>query len=142
LLRLLHSKLSGLREKEALFEAIHSYFDFVQGRNPCQSFGIDGKQISYSGREKRSPKGRETILFVHGAGGGQYTWSFQKGFFEKEFNPIIMELPGHGESEGKGEQEIGRYAEHVYAFLKGPGSRKGFSGVVIRWVEQLSRHCL
>jgi len=32
-----HSKLSGLREKEALFEAIHSYFDFVQGRNPCQS---------------------------------------------------------------------------------------------------------
>jgi tRNA-dihydrouridine synthase B len=32
-----HSKLSGLKEKEALFEAIHSYFDFVQGRNPCQS---------------------------------------------------------------------------------------------------------
>jgi len=34
-----HSKLSGLREKEALFEAIHSYFDFVQRRNQCQSFG-------------------------------------------------------------------------------------------------------
>jgi tRNA-dihydrouridine synthase B len=33
-----HSKLSGLREKEALFEVIHSYFDFIQGRNPCQSF--------------------------------------------------------------------------------------------------------
>jgi tRNA-dihydrouridine synthase B len=33
-----HSKLSGLREKEALFEAIHSYFDFVQRRNQCQSF--------------------------------------------------------------------------------------------------------
>jgi tRNA-dihydrouridine synthase B len=33
-----HSTLSGLREKEALFEAIHSYFDFVQRRNPCQSF--------------------------------------------------------------------------------------------------------
>jgi tRNA-dihydrouridine synthase B len=32
-----HSKLSGLREKEALFEAIHSYFDFVQRRNQCQS---------------------------------------------------------------------------------------------------------
>jgi tRNA-dihydrouridine synthase B len=34
-----HSKLSGLREKEALFEAIHSYFDFVQKGNQCQSFG-------------------------------------------------------------------------------------------------------
>ncbi len=33
-----HSKLSGLKEKEALFEAIHSYFEFVQGRNPCQKF--------------------------------------------------------------------------------------------------------
>jgi len=33
-----HSKLSGLREKNALFEAIHSYFDFVQRRNQCQSF--------------------------------------------------------------------------------------------------------
>jgi tRNA-dihydrouridine synthase len=33
-----HSKLSGLREKEALFEAIHSYFDFVQRRNQCPSF--------------------------------------------------------------------------------------------------------
>jgi tRNA-dihydrouridine synthase B len=34
-----HSKLLGLREKEALFEAIHSYFHIVQRRNQCQSFG-------------------------------------------------------------------------------------------------------
>jgi tRNA-dihydrouridine synthase len=33
-----HSRLSGLKEKNALFEAIYSYFDFVQGRTPCQSF--------------------------------------------------------------------------------------------------------
>ena len=32
-----HSKLTGLKEKEALFEAIHSYFDFVQRRNQCPS---------------------------------------------------------------------------------------------------------
>jgi len=61
---------------------------------------------------------REFVLFIHGAGGGQYTWSFQKGFFEKHFNPIIIELPGHGESEGEGENEIGTYAEHVHGFLK------------------------
>ena len=34
-----HSKLSGLRETDALFDAIHSYFDFVQRRLPCRSFG-------------------------------------------------------------------------------------------------------
>jgi pimeloyl-ACP methyl ester carboxylesterase len=87
---------------------------------------IDGKQISYWTGRKGILEGRETILFIHGAGGGQYTWSYQKGFFEKEFNPIVMELPGHGESEGEGENEIGKYAEHVYAFQKALGLQRVF----------------
>jgi len=87
---------------------------------------IGGKQISYWTGRKGILEGRETILFIHGAGGGQYTWSFQKGFFEKEFNPIVIELPGHGESGGEGEEEIVTYAEQVYAFLQEVGVRKIF----------------
>jgi pimeloyl-ACP methyl ester carboxylesterase len=87
---------------------------------------IEGKQISYWTGRKGFVEGREFILFVHGAGGGQYTWNCQKGFFEKEFNPIVIELPGHGESGREGEKEIGRYAEEVYAFLKTVGVRKVF----------------
>lgn len=79
---------------------------------------IDGRQINYWIRKEGLIKGKEVILFIHGAGGGQYTWSYQKGFFEKRFNPLIIELPGHGESGGEGEDEIIKYAEHVYAFLK------------------------
>ncbi len=86
----------------------------------------DGKRISYWTGRKGLLEGREAVLFIHGAGGGQYTWSYQKGFFEREFNPIMIELPGHGESEGEGEQEIVRYAEHVHAFLKALGLRKVF----------------
>jgi pimeloyl-ACP methyl ester carboxylesterase len=86
----------------------------------------DGKQISYWTGRKGLLEGRETVLFIHGAGGGQYTWSYQKGFFEKEFNSIIIELPGHGESEGEGEEEIERYAEHVYALLKTLSLKKIF----------------
>jgi len=82
---------------------------------------IDGKQISYWIGRNGLFEGREVILFIHGAGGGQHTWSYQKVFFEKRFNPIIIELPGHGESRGEGEDEIGRYAEHVHAFLKTMG---------------------
>jgi pimeloyl-ACP methyl ester carboxylesterase len=78
---------------------------------------IGGKQISYWIGRSGLVKGKEVVLFIHGAGGGEYTWSYQKCFFEKEFNPIIIELPGHGKSGGDGEQEIGRYAEHVHAFL-------------------------
>jgi len=79
---------------------------------------VNTKQISYWIGKGGLSEGRESVLFIHGAGGGQYTWSYQKAFFEKRFNPIIIELPGHGASEGEGEKEIGRYAEHVYSFLK------------------------
>lgn len=87
---------------------------------------VGKKQISYWIGRKGLLEERETVLFIHGAGGGQYTWSYQKGFLEKQFNPIIIELPGHGESEGEGEEEIGRYAEHVLAFLKALGLQKVF----------------
>jgi pimeloyl-ACP methyl ester carboxylesterase len=87
---------------------------------------IDGKQISYWTGRKGILEGRETILFIHGAGGGQYTWSYQKGFFEKGFNPIIIELPGHGESGGEGEEEVVAYAEQVYAFLQAVVAKKIF----------------
>jgi pimeloyl-ACP methyl ester carboxylesterase len=91
---------------------------------PIASIGT--KRISYWIGRDGLREGRESVLFVHGAGGGQYTWSYQKAFFEKRFNPIIIELPGHGASEGEGEEEIGRYAEHVYSFLKALGLSKVF----------------
>ncbi len=87
---------------------------------------INGKEVSYWTARKGLVEGKETVLFIHGAGGGQYTWSYQKGFFEKEFNPVIVELPGHGASGGEGEEEVGKYAEHVYAFLKSLGLEKVF----------------
>jgi pimeloyl-ACP methyl ester carboxylesterase len=87
---------------------------------------IGGRQISYWIGRSGLLQGRQVVLFIHGAGGGQYTWSYQKGFFEKQFNPIIIELPGHGESGGEGEEEIGRYAEHVHSFLKTLGLSKVF----------------
>ena len=79
---------------------------------------IGKSQISYWIGRRGLLEEREIVLFIHGAGGGQFAWSFQKGFFEKEFDPVIIELPGHGESGGEGEEEIGKYAGHVHAFLK------------------------
>jgi len=87
---------------------------------------INGKQVSYSTGRKGMIEERETVLFIHGSGGGQHTWVYQKGFFEREFNPVMIELPGHGESGGEGEEEVGKYAEHVYAFLKALGLKKVF----------------
>lgn len=87
---------------------------------------IGEKQIHYwVGRHHRWDDHR-TVTFIHGAGGGLFTWSGQKGFLEKAFNPIILELPGHGESGGEGEQEIRRYAEQVYAFMEALNLSKTF----------------
>jgi pimeloyl-ACP methyl ester carboxylesterase len=90
------------------------------------AISVGGRPIHYWTGRKGFIEGRDFVLFIHGAGGGQYTWSYQKGFFEKEFNPIIIELPGHGESEGEGEKEIAKYAEHVYRFLNALRLSKAF----------------
>jgi pimeloyl-ACP methyl ester carboxylesterase len=88
--------------------------------------GLKGKQISYwTGREGLSG-GREPVLFIHGAGGGQYTWGYQKAYFERRFRPLIIELPGHGASGGEGEEEVGRYADHVRSLLEALHLQKVF----------------
>ena len=87
---------------------------------------VGGKQIHYWVGKGRPSEKRETILFIHGAGGGSFTWGCQKGFFEKKFAPMIIELPGHGESKGEGEEDIGRYAEQMYLFAARFGLDKAF----------------
>jgi pimeloyl-ACP methyl ester carboxylesterase len=90
------------------------------------SVEIDGKQIHYWVGKQHPSEKREILLFIHGAGGGSFTWVCQKGVFEKQFNPIILELPGHGESRGEGEEDIGRYAEQVHLFATRLGLAKVF----------------
>lgn len=78
---------------------------------------VNGKTIHYWMGRPSFSKRRPALVFIHGAGGNQFVWGFQKAFFEKRSVPIILELPGHGESGGKGEEDIARYADHVRAFI-------------------------
>lgn len=75
---------------------------------------IGPKQIHYWIGRRSPSEGREVVLFIHGAGGGEYVWNYQKAFLERQFRPIIIELPDHGKSGGEDEQDIGRYADHVH----------------------------
>jgi pimeloyl-ACP methyl ester carboxylesterase len=90
------------------------------------TFRIEERGISYWVGVKDLAKERETILFIHGAGGSQLSWGLQKGFFEREFNPVLIDLPGHGESGGNGGENIRKYADHVYSFLKTLGLQQSF----------------
>jgi pimeloyl-ACP methyl ester carboxylesterase len=79
---------------------------------------VNNRSIHYWTPTEKHPDQREVLLFVHGAGGGELTWTFQKAYFERDFRPILLELPGHGDSGGGGEETVGAYADHVHAFIK------------------------
>ena len=87
---------------------------------------VNGKQLRYWVGGKRLSDRGKTILFIHGSGGSQIVWTYQKAFFEKGFDPIVIELSGHGSSDGTGEEEIGKYAEEVLGFMRALGLSRVF----------------
>ncbi len=58
-------------------------------------------------------KGKKNLLFIHGAGGNHKVWAMQLPYFEGNYNPIAVELPGHGDSGGDGEKDINSYTEWI-----------------------------
>ncbi len=70
------------------------------------AYGMRGNVIFGS---QEGAKGKDTLIFIHGAGGSRTSWRLQEGYFKRAFNVIIMELPGHGEAQGRVAQEIKDY---------------------------------
>ncbi len=56
---------------------------------------------------------KNTILFVHGAGGNRNHWINQFDGLKGDFNVIVAELPGHGKSSPQGANRVERYAEDI-----------------------------
>jgi len=92
-LRLIPFKIIRIERRAFSLGSRAFVFRFCSKENLMPSVSVNGRQISYWTGRKGILEERETVLFFHGAGGGQYSWSYQKGYFEKEFNPIIIELP-------------------------------------------------
>lgn len=51
----------------------------------------------------------QSLVFIHGSGGNSGAWSFQYAELHKFFNIAAVDLPGHGQSGGKGKQDIHDY---------------------------------
>ena len=80
------------------------------------SVDLSGRRIHYWIGRGGNPGGRETVLFIHGAGGNQLLWAGQKAFFERHFVPVMVDLPGHGASDGPAEETLEGCADVVKAF--------------------------
>jgi pimeloyl-ACP methyl ester carboxylesterase len=71
------------------------------------AYGMRGNVI-FGNKEQEG--GKDSLVFIHGAGGNWTSWYHQRHYFSRAFNCIIMELPGHGATGGQGAQEVRSYA--------------------------------
>ena len=78
----------------------------------------NGKQISYMTGKGGIEEGLKTLVFVHGSGGSHLHWNYQRRFFEKSYNVVAVDLPGHGEANSDGGDSVGAYAEHLFHLLR------------------------
>ena len=64
---------------------------------------------------------RKTLFFIHGSGGTHADWILQYTRLKNNFNVAAVDLPGHGQSAGPGEQDVAAYASWVKKLLEGLG---------------------
>ena len=67
---------------------------------------------------------RKTLVFIHGSGGNHTDWIRQFTPLQNKFNIAVMDLPGHGQSDGPGEQDVSEYVAWVKRLLEGFGIEK------------------
>jgi len=79
---------------------------------------VDGLKLAYWMNDEGWVKNRKTLVFVHGSGGDHSNWEEQYRHLDRDFNILAVDLPGHGQSEGKGEQEVIRYVEWMRKLIE------------------------
>jgi len=65
-----------------------------------------------------------TLVFIHGSGGDHTNWVYQYAALKNDFNILAVELPGHGQSEGRGERTVTDYVAWIKKILDAYGIRK------------------
>ena len=79
------------------------------------SLTVAGQRVHYVHRASRSA-GLPPVVFIHGAGGSHQNWLFQVRDLPST-TTYAPDLPGHGRSEGAGQDTIPAYADWIVAFL-------------------------
>jgi len=80
---------------------------------------IDGRRIACWVNNGSFLPDRKTLVFIHGSGDDHTKWIRQYTPFKNGFNIVALDLPGHGRSEGPGEQEVAAYVKWVKKILDG-----------------------
>jgi len=82
---------------------------------------VEGRKITFWGNEGGFSRERQTLVFIHGSGGTHADWNEQLVALPHVFNLAALDLPGHGQSAGTGEQDVFAYVAIIEKFLKETG---------------------
>ncbi|MFB3924716.1 MAG: alpha/beta fold hydrolase [Syntrophales bacterium] len=85
---------------------------------------IEEIKIAYWMNDQGFQESRRDLVFIHGSGGDHTNWEYQYNAMADDFNIVAIDLPGHGQSGGNGEQEVSRYVEWIRKLIEGIGFRK------------------
>jgi pimeloyl-ACP methyl ester carboxylesterase len=76
------------------------------------------KGIGYTAGNWPLDEAKSTIMFIHGAGGSGLFWKAQVEGLSARANTIAIDLPGHGTSDGDGNNRIEDYARATVDFIQ------------------------
>ncbi|OQB56002.1 MAG: 4,5:9,10-diseco-3-hydroxy-5,9,17-trioxoandrosta-1(10),2-diene-4-oate hydrolase [Deltaproteobacteria bacterium ADurb.Bin151] len=82
-----------------------------------KQFTVKGKSVACWVNPDNFGSHGQSLVFIHGSGSNSTVWSFQYANLHQDFNIIAVDLPGHGQSEGDGEQDIAAYVGILEAIL-------------------------
>ena len=82
-------------------------------------FQIDGQNVFASDAGKGIDKKKHTVLMLHGSGLSHIVWSLTEQYLSnKNYNVLSLDLPGHGNSEGKCLSSIEKISDWIEKVLK------------------------
>jgi pimeloyl-ACP methyl ester carboxylesterase len=85
-------------------------------------------EVGYQSGASGFKADRPTLVLIHGAGGISQSFLPQIRQLDRLVNILALDLPGHGETPGRGLESISAYAEWVYGALKDSSIPKFFLG--------------
>ena len=82
---------------------------------------VEGRPIHYLTGVNGIAPGRQSIVFVHGAGGNAFVWQNQRRGLDRGVNTICIDLLGHGQSPGPACGSIVEYSHWLVRFIQSLG---------------------
>ena len=82
-----------------------------------KKFNVESTEIACWVNENDFDARKQNLIFIHGSGGNHSIWSYQYGRLHKNYNIAAVNLPGHGSSGGKGENDVRNYSEWIKKLL-------------------------